>query len=379
MDIEEDHRCRSWPAALGAPLSMVLVQTFTTGMLLLSKVVLGRGTFVFAFLAYRHAIGALFVAPFALLFEREMLRKLSWKAAMWIFINALFGILMALSLYYYGLRDTTAAFSSNFLNLIPIVTFIFAVIAGMEMLGLSSRLGKMKVVGGLLCVGGAMTVSLYRGRALHIWPTDHRLVIHLNFPMEEGTHDHWLRGTLFLLCSCFSYASWFIVQVKLFAVYPSKYCTTMLTCMAGSFQTALVGIIIDRHKHAWSLKWDLQLLTIVYTGVFNTGATFCLISWVIAQRGPTYPTMFNPLSVIFTTVLESLLLGQDITLGSLLGMLMIIGGLYAFLRGKGKELPPHEKVRVGDMSLATDQPAMQSQDASHDQSTSKKMTTCWTL
>ncbi|KAJ6851164.1 WAT1-related protein-like isoform X1 [Iris pallida] len=361
MDMEDDHRRHSCSASrLGAPLSMILVQVFTTGMLLLSKVALGRGTFVFAFLAYRNAIGALFLAPFALLLEREMLRKLNWKAAMWIFISAFFGILMALSLYYYGLRDTTAAFSSNFLNLIPIITFVFAVVAGMEMLELSSRVGKIKVIGSLLCVGGAMTVSLYRGRALHIWPSD-RSVIHLNFAKEEGMH-HWLRGTLFLLCSCFSYAAWFIVQVKLLQVYPSKYCTTMLTCMAGSFQTALVGIIVDRQKHAWSLRWDLQLLTIVYTGIFNTDATFCLISWVIAQRGPTYPSMFNSLSVIFTTVLESLLMGQDITTGSLLGMLVIIGGLYAFLWGKGKELPP-QKVRVGDI---------QSQDASHESLSPKR-------
>lgn len=31
-------------------------------------------------------------------------------------------------MYYYGLRDTNAAYSANFLNLIPIVTFIIAVI-----------------------------------------------------------------------------------------------------------------------------------------------------------------------------------------------------------------------------------------------------------
>ena len=55
---------------LKAFLSMMLVQLFVTAMLLLSKVVLDQGMFVFALLAYRHVVGAVCVAPFALFSER---------------------------------------------------------------------------------------------------------------------------------------------------------------------------------------------------------------------------------------------------------------------------------------------------------------------
>lgn len=50
-------------------------------------------------------------------------------------------------------------------------------------------------------------------------------------------------------------------------------------------------------------------------GALATAATFCLVSRAIANRGPIYPPMFNPLSLIFVAVLDALLLGQDITLG----------------------------------------------------------------
>ena len=63
----------------------------------------------------------------------------------------------------------------------------------------------------------------------------------------------------------------------------------------------------------FSPSYDLLL-----QGVFNTGATFCLVSWAIAKRGPIYPSMFNSLSVIFTIILESLFMGQDITIGRFL-------------------------------------------------------------
>lgn len=53
-----------------APAAMVLVQLFNTGMVLLSKVAIGGGMFVFALLAYRSIFGAAIILPLALLRER---------------------------------------------------------------------------------------------------------------------------------------------------------------------------------------------------------------------------------------------------------------------------------------------------------------------
>ncbi|KAI6697708.1 hypothetical protein NL676_017827 [Syzygium grande] len=53
-----------------AVVSMLLVQAFATGLQVLSKVILNDETFGFALMAYRHAVGAVCVAPFSLDFER---------------------------------------------------------------------------------------------------------------------------------------------------------------------------------------------------------------------------------------------------------------------------------------------------------------------
>ncbi|KAF3773781.1 hypothetical protein EJ110_NYTH54221 [Nymphaea thermarum] len=58
-----------WVKAHRPVLSMVAVQVFIAGMLLLSKVVLDNGMFVFAFLTYRHLVAAVFVSPFAYFLE----------------------------------------------------------------------------------------------------------------------------------------------------------------------------------------------------------------------------------------------------------------------------------------------------------------------
>ncbi|KAM0905559.1 hypothetical protein ACQ4PT_017307 [Festuca glaucescens] len=229
------------------PASMVLVQAFTIGAFLLSKVAFNIGMAPFVLLAYRNLIGSITVPPSAFYFER------------------------------------------------------------LEKLKIATCPGKMKVVGTLQAVGGVSSV-----------PDHHNMLI----------------GTLFLAGSSLSYAFWFIIQARVSKEFPSKYFSTMLACVSGTVQAMVIGVILNHDPSAWAVKWDLQLLTVVYSGVFNTAVTFCLISWAVARRGLTYPSMFNSVALIFTMILDSVLLGTDVSVGSLLGAILIIVGLYAFLWGE---------------------------------------------
>ncbi|KAL6629679.1 hypothetical protein ACP70R_029444 [Stipagrostis hirtigluma subsp. patula] len=275
-----------------------------------------------------------------------MARKVNLKVWGWISINALFGIVLAMGLNYYGLRATSAAYSVNFLNLIPVVTFVIAALLRVEKLAVRTWPGRMKLLGTAICVGGTMVVSLYKGRLLHLWPT-HLLRQHAAAAVPTAAaaaHQDMAVGTLYLCGSCLAYAVWFIVQARVAAVFPSKYFSTMLACVSGTAQAVAIGAVIHRDRPAaWVLAWDLQLVAVVYSGVFNTGVTFCLISWAIARRGPIYPSMFNSLSLVATTVLDSLLLGTAVSVGSLLGATLIVVGLYAFLWGKGKEIAQQQQ------------------------------------
>ncbi|KAF0909869.1 hypothetical protein E2562_000181 [Oryza meyeriana var. granulata] len=139
-----------------------------------------------------------------------------------------------MGLNYYGLCATNAAYTINFLNLIPIVIFIIAIILRLEKLRLNTRPGIMK----LRAIGGESSGS----------PGHHNILL----------------GTLFLCGSCLSYAFWFIIQAKVSKEFPSKYFSTMLACLLGTIQAVVLGIAVDRDPSAWALHWDLQLLTIVY-------------------------------------------------------------------------------------------------------------------
>ncbi|WVZ82955.1 hypothetical protein U9M48_030155 [Paspalum notatum var. saurae] len=326
------------------PLSMVMVQVFTVGMLLLSKLALNTGMRPCVLIVYRNLIATVFIAPLAFIFER---------------------VVLGTGLYYYGLQTTDAAYSVTFLNLIPIVTFVIAIMVRAEKLAaLGSWPGMTKLLGALTCVGGTMVLSLLKGPLLHLWPT-HLLKNYSHAPPAASNHGSGMvaAGTLFLCGSCLGYALWFIVQSKLGKVFPSRYWATMLTCLSGSLQSLVIGGTLLSHDRAdWRLKWDLQLLTVVYSGVFNTGITFVLVSWVVSRRGPIYPSMFNSVSLILTMVMDSLLLGTNIYVAGVVGALLIIVGLYAFLWGKNKELvhaaaakkrqQEEEQIRRGGVGLA---------------------------
>ncbi|KAK3127866.1 hypothetical protein QOZ80_7AG0579400 [Eleusine coracana subsp. coracana] len=333
MDIEAERKAEKalrWKA----PTAMVLVQLFQTGMILLSKVSISEGMFIFALLAYRSFFGVAIIFPFALFFERGKWKEMDRRACGWIFFNAFIGYAVPMSFYFYGLGDTTASYAVIYTNLIPLVTFILSLLLRLESLQFGAAVGWLKIGGVLLSVGGTMVISLYKGKVLHLWPS----IIQHHKDEHVEVARHQLRGTIFLVGSTITFACWYLIQGKVLKVYPYKYWSSMATCLVGGFQTLLIGTILRRDKNAWKLGWDIQLVTVIYTGALSTAGKYCLNSWGVAKKGPAYPPMFSPLSMVFTVVLGSIFIGDEITIGSLLGTITVIVGLYVFLWAKAKEL-----------------------------------------
>ncbi|XP_027368427.1 WAT1-related protein At5g64700-like [Abrus precatorius] len=346
---------KEWFASSQALLSMLLVQIFMTGLQLLARAALVQGSFILALVSYRHIVAAICVAPFAFYFERGRTKKFTFEVWFLLFINAMLGMTMAQGFFYYGLRDTSATYSVNFLNLIPICTFFVSVICRMEKLRLQTWAGKAKSIGAIMCVGGALTSSLYRGKEFYLGHRNH----HTSTAAVHKTN--MLCGTFFLIGSSFSYSLWFIAQVKLLKVFPLRCWGIMMTCIFAAIQGAIIGVCIDTSKAAWRIEWNLQLATIVYSGALATAAAFCLVSWAIALKGPTYPPMFNPLTLVFVAFAEAIFLGEPLSVGTLLGVVLIMLGLYSFLWGKSNETvlmaQPTPNIAASEVASMTNLPA----------------------
>ena len=88
--------------------------------------------------------------------------------------------------------------------------------------------------------------------------------------VHSSSTYHIITYNQFLLKSSFNFtiSFFFPKQAKLLKIFPSKYWAIMLACIIASMQSAVIGLCLNRQKAAWSLGWNLQLLTIVYSVSF---------------------------------------------------------------------------------------------------------------
>uniref|UniRef100_A0A8R7TP55 WAT1-related protein n=1 Tax=Triticum urartu TaxID=4572 RepID=A0A8R7TP55_TRIUA len=166
--------------------------------------------FVFSLLCYRSILGVIFILPFALLLERGKWKELDTKALVWLSINAFVGYSLPMAMYYYGLHDTSASYGVIFSSLTPLFTFVLSILLGMESLRLKSKEASAKVVGALLCFGGALLISMYNGKELHLFTSVIKGIIKISNGVAGGQHH--MRGTLLLLGDCICYAFWYPIQ-----------------------------------------------------------------------------------------------------------------------------------------------------------------------
>ncbi|KAG8383416.1 hypothetical protein BUALT_Bualt04G0010500 [Buddleja alternifolia] len=239
---------------------------------------LDRRLAIFFFLISQ-AAATLFLAPIAIFMERKTAPPMSFSIFIKIFMLTLFGITMSLDIVGVALKYTSASLGAATSNTLPVVTFFLAVL-----LSFDQTLFGLKIV---VCSQG---------------PVDYR-----------GLEGRVLKS------------------------YPSKLLLTTLQCFLSTIQSFIVAVVFTRDPTQWLLGFNIRLLSVAYCGIMVTGVTFYLQTWVIEKKGPVFLAMTTPLIMVFTIIISALVLGEIISLGSVLGALLLVGGLYFVLWGKTKE------------------------------------------
>ncbi|KAK8681752.1 hypothetical protein V6N13_054154 [Hibiscus sabdariffa] len=294
-------------------LAMVSLQFGYAGMYIVSMVCLKHGMSNFILATYRHVVATIVVAPFAFVLERPVLDQ---------------------NLYYLGMKLTTATYSSAFVNMLPAVTFILAMIFRLEKVNVKKIRSLAKIIGTAITVMGAMVMTLYKGPIIDFIKTGG--AIH-HGAAAESTDKHWVTGTIFVLGSICSWAGFFILQSFTLKLYPAELSLTAMICFMGMVEGAGVSLIMVRDLSAWKVGWDSRLLAASYSGIFCSGIAYYVQGVVIRQRGPVFVTSFSPLCMIITAILGAIILAEKIHLGSIIGAIIIVTGLYTVIWGKSKD------------------------------------------
>ncbi|KAM3244110.1 hypothetical protein ACQJBY_055806 [Aegilops geniculata] len=331
-------------------LAMVLLQVGFAGMYIIAVASLKGGMSHFVLVVYRNLVATAVMTPFALYFERVRRPKMTTTIFLKIMGLAILEPVIDQNLYFLGAKLTSAGFATALLNTLPAVTFVLALILRMEKVRLRSLHSQAKIAGTVLTVAGAVLMILYHGPAMQ-------------FPWTKGQHHaaaggqgavgaaaarDWLKGTMMLIGSCMVWSYFFILQSSTLRSYPAELSVTALICGMGSLMSGAVALVAERaNTHAWVIALDNRLLTVVYAGIVCSGVAYYLQGVVSRQRGPVFVTAFNPLCMIITAVMGSIILKEEITLGSVIGAVIVVVGLYFLIWGKSKD----DISQVSDVSV----------------------------
>ncbi|WVZ98367.1 hypothetical protein U9M48_043823 [Paspalum notatum var. saurae] len=332
-------------ADAGPVVGIIMFQVIFAGLNVFYKLALADGMDLRVLIAYRYFFASISLAPVAYFIERRDRTKVTWKVLGLSFLSSLCGGSMAQNLYIAGMKLTSATFASATTNLLPAITFILALIFRFEKLAITTFPGQAKVAGTLLGVGGAMLLTFYKGVDITPWHSRVNLIATITQPnphhpgagaAAEGAN--YAMGSLLCVTSCCFYALWLIVQAKLSNIFPFYYSNTALMCIITTLQSTAFALCFDRDAAQWRLGLNVRLLCVAYAGVFGSAVALVLLALCVQRRGPLFASVFSPLMLLMVAVLSSLLLGEKLHLGTALGAVLIVVGLYAVLWGKGREV-----------------------------------------
>ncbi|KAK8940911.1 WAT1-related protein [Platanthera zijinensis] len=329
---------------------MVCLQFGYAGMYTISAATLKHGMNHYVLVVYRNLTALVVIAPFALWFERNKRPKITPLIFLKIVALVVLEPVMDQNFYYMGTKLTNASFSAAFYNILPAITFMLAILLRMEKINITRRRSQAKVIGTAITVAGAILMILYKGPNVEFKE-------HARHGSAEavaaatGGGTNWLKGTSMLFVSCISWSLFFIVQSNTLQSYPAELTLTALICGLGVLLSGAVAVVMERGSfEPWKIGWDMRLFTAVYSGIVCSGVAYYVQGIVMKERGPVFVTAFNPLCMIITAFMGTIILAEEITLGRIIGAVIIVIGLYALIWGKSNDhlaSSPPDRTRNG--------------------------------
>ncbi|KAI4368005.1 hypothetical protein MLD38_016620 [Melastoma candidum] len=332
---------------LSAPyLAMIAINFVFAVVNVLLKLVLQEGMDHSVLITYRLFVSAAFLAPIGYFRERGGDSKLTFRVLCYL-LSSSFGVSLTQYLFLYGLERTSPTFAMGFVNMVPVITFLMALPLRMETVDLIGSGGRAKILGSMVCISGAMTMIIYRGRTLFN-PQEQQSLPLVTDGRKGG--GGWIISSMSLLLGTIAWSSWFLIQNNIGMMYPRKYSSTAIVSSFAAAQSAVVSFLLSGREtklSVWILKGQIEIITVLFSGMVGSGLCYVGMSWCVKKRGPLFTSAFSPLIQIMAAMIDIPFLHDQLHLGSLLGSLLVIVGLYIMLWGKSRDINDHEVAAEG--------------------------------
>ncbi|XP_021908023.1 WAT1-related protein At3g53210 isoform X2 [Carica papaya] len=253
------------------------------------------------------------------------------------FLLGLVGITLNQGFYIFGLDNSTPTFASATENAVPAVSFIMAVLLGIEELNLRRKDGVAKVLGTIVSVNGALLITLYKGPVIYGPSSGSKLSL-LVFPLGNAEGKNWTLGCLCLMGHCLCWSCWIVLQAPLLKKYPARFSFISYSCFFAVFQFLGIAAYFERDFQAWQIQSATELFTLLYAGLVASAMVFAIQIWVVDRAGPLFVLAYLPLQTLVAAIMATITLGEEFYLGGIIGAVLIIAGLYLVVLGKNAEI-----------------------------------------
>ncbi|KAL2523449.1 WAT1-related protein [Forsythia ovata] len=319
--------------------AMVMVECTNVGLSTIYKAAVSKGLSYHVFMVYSYAISSLLLLPLSYIFHRKTALPPFTVALMGrFFVLGLIGFI-AQYLGYKGIAYSSPTLGSAMSNLTPATTFILAVLFRMEKLALRSSRSQAKIVGTLVSITGAFVIILYSGPILVKMPAPQKLpeVTNSLDTSTTSSESNWIAGGILLAASYVIVSIWYIYQSKVVIDYPAELVVVFFYNLFSCIVSTPICLIAEPNLSAWKVKPNVELISILYSGIIGSGFGTIVHTWGLHVKGPFYVALFRPLSIAIAAILGVIFLGDNLYLGSVIGSIIISMGFYIVIWAKTKE------------------------------------------
>ncbi|KAL9328358.1 hypothetical protein ACSQ67_003361 [Phaseolus vulgaris] len=230
------------------------------------------------------------------------------------FFLGLTGVFGNQLLYLIGLGYTNPTYAGAVQPTVPVFTFMFTLMMGIERLN-------------LFRYEGAIFMVFYRGPAVIGDKTMNQVAQIKKSARGQPEPSGWLinslldigldsfqLGVVFLIGICICMAAFLAFQAPVLKKYPANLSVTAYSFGFGFALMVIASYFMVNESTDWILTQS-EILAVAYSGTIASALIYGIITWSNKILGPTLVSLYTPLQPAFSAFLSQIFLGTPIYLG----------------------------------------------------------------